>query len=913
MIGGISFNSIDFLKIIDDKYRTLFVFEMLSKALAENLEKTINVQNDYCSEIGKHKADKTKFRDFDFLPKLPPKPCDKELLNGVEWERVEKVYEQCTNTEIKNLEIRRGLIKDDALIAVLSAIFTDHNKIMEWFQDPIEIGTGIICVNIPFRGQIVSVVVDSKVPRFEGKPVLSKPVRGGFPWCAFIEKAFAKLLGSFKALEQLDVKEILYHIFNYSSKTIISANVTDRFLEETGSNIKQNSVAFVTIGNSKDSEEAGLLPGSTYVLQNVSKNKGVYVLLYNPGGKRRFMSTFEERLDKWKQDARFPKVKDDAFVLRSNALQKYTQSVIVGSPAVHSQTEVKLEAKIESGQKIASKQFKLKSEKFANINFIVECQESVLHDITVFEVDRLKARLSTKDPIDFFTIRTDPEKYYTVVFTADSECSLTATLGTDSAFTTEEEDYKPNPLQAVGTGHLICGKTDGRSPKLPSSVSCLPQWSLHFTAPGKIIFRVINKSLCESKHYFFLAQTGGEKLVNEGDFFYQEHIIEGNQDSGEWSIDITDVSKDYVFGCYRPVSVLNSVYDFEVLAENPLEMKRCQTYADVENSVVLDEKFNSTKNDRRSPIAGNQGITIIHQYILNVDQSAKVFVTLDHDDGKHMLCIQEGDKRINHFGQATHYFFESNSRFDTFEFDAKPGPYTVAFVREPIKAQTEVKASFYSNAELTIRQLPKLSTEKCHVFSRDVRFRENEGAAGFFPMDTTDIPENQYYLVIPESTMLIGNIETNSTSDDAQYCLYMEENDGKLLKEINTSHISEHAITLKDTKEWFTFDVNCEEGNGTIITFTVTKKGNSANRTSVAVRFFSQVNLQILSAHEDLQEDMKKEIILSTKEAAANSSKKLSSANDTSRSMKDTGNNHGNSKEGTPAQGASNSTCCLLI
>ena len=125
MIGGISFNSIDFLKIIDDKYRTLFVFEMLSKALTENLEKTINVQNDYCSEIGKHKADKTKFRDFDFLPKLPPKPCDKELLNGVEWERVEKVYEQCTNTEIKNLEIRRGLIKDDALIAVLSAIFTD--------------------------------------------------------------------------------------------------------------------------------------------------------------------------------------------------------------------------------------------------------------------------------------------------------------------------------------------------------------------------------------------------------------------------------------------------------------------------------------------------------------------------------------------------------------------------------------------------------------------------------------------------------------------------------------------------------------------------------------------------------------------------------------------------------------------
>ena len=885
---------------------------MLSKVLSENIEKSVTVQNDYCSEIGKHKADKTKYRDFDFVPKMPLKPEDKELFTGVEWERIEKVYEQCSNTEIKNTEIRRGLIKDDALIAVLSAAFTDHSKILTWFQEPIEIATGIICVNIPFQGKVVSVVVDSKVPRFEGKPVLSKPVRGGFPWSAFIEKALAKLLGSFKALEQLGVKELLFHLFNYSSKTVISANVTDRFLEEISSAIKQNSLALVTIGNSKDSEEAGLLPGSTYVLQNISKNKGIYVLLFNPGGKRKFMSTFEERIDKWKQDAKFPKVKDDCFVLRSNAIQKYTESVIVGSPTLRSPTEVKLEAKIEAGQKIATKQFKLKSEKFANINFIVECQEQVLHEITIYEVDKLKSRLSTKDPIDFFTIRTDPEKYYTIVFSAEGECTINATLGTDSEFKTEEEDYKENPLQAVGTGQLICGKTDGRSPKVPSSLSCLPQWRLHFTEPGKIIFRVINKSISENKHYFFLAQTGGEKLSVQGEFFYQEHVMEGNQDSAEWSIDLTDVSKDYVFGCYRPTSLLNSTFDFEVLAEKPLQMKRCEAYTDAKNTAYIEEKFNSTKNDLRSPVPGHPGITRLHQYVLTVDQAARVFVNLEHDDsGKHCLGIQQGEQRINHFGQAPHYFFESYCKFDSFEFDAEPGSYTFAFVREPIKGQTEVKAYFYSNAEMTIRQLPTLTTEKCHVFSRDIRFKEDDGKVGFFPMDTTDVPENQYYLVIPESTFIIGNLETNSTQDDASYCLYLEDNDGKLLKEINTSHFSEHAISFKDSKEWFTFNIKCEEGTGRILTFVVTKKSNSSNRTSVAVRFFSPNNLQVLSAQEDLTEDMKKEIIESTKESSLNLQKKnLSSAPDQSKSARDGGTTQ--NKDAQKGQN-SNSTWCLLI
>ena len=885
---------------------------MLNKALSENLEKTEDVQIQFSDEISKHKADKAKFRDINFLPKTPVKPEDKQIItSSVEWDRVEKIYEQCTNVDNRNCEIRRGALKDDALIAVFSALLNDHDKIMDWFKQPIDIASGIICVNIPFKGKKVSIIVDTKVPKQDGKPLLSKPVRAGFPWSCFIEKALAKLLGSFSALEQLTVKEILFHIFGYSSKTIMAPSASDRLLEEVGNLIKQSSVAFVTIGDSKDSDEAGLNPGSTFIIQNVIRNKSIFVLLFNPGKKRRFISTFEERIDKWKQDAKFPKVKDDAFVFRASAIQKYTESVIIGSPAVRSQVETKLSAEIKEGQTICEKQYALKSDKFANINFIVECNKPCLHEVTILENGRLKARFSTSDTIDFFMVRTDPEKSYKIAFSASEPCVINSTLCTDSAFTTNEEEYKADPLMQVGTGLLICGKTDGRYPNEPSNLACLPQWKVTFTEPGKISCRIINKTICEAKHYFFLAGYNGERFRVKGDGYYSEHFVEGNKDAAEWEFEITDVSKPYVFGCYRGQANVSSTFDFELHAEKPLVIEKLEYINQNMNIATIDDKIASSKYDCRSPISGNPGITRLKQWVLKVDQEQKVFVSIEHDEGKHSVCIQEGEMRINHFAAYDHYLFESDSKYDVFEFNAKAGAYTVAVIREPIKAVTEYKVNFYSNANLTVKQLPTLTTEKCRVFSRDVRFQENEGDA-FFPMETTEIPEKQYYLVVPKSGILIGNIEPNSTQDESTYCLYIEDNDGKRIKEINTSHNSEHAIGNKEAKEWFTFEVKCDDEKGAILTFCVTRKG-ATRRASVAVRFFSQNNLSISSAQNDLSEDMKADFVKATKEtpaaATTTSLSRRASLSEATRSAKTLPS----AKENSSKQNVPQSNCCLLF
>jgi hypothetical protein len=202
-----------------------------------------------------------------------------------------------------------------------------------------------------------------------------------------------------------------------------------------------------------------------------------------------------------------------------------------------------------------------------------------------------------------------------------------------------------------------------------------------------------------------------------------------------------------------------------------------------------------------------------------------------------------------------------------------------------------------------------LSTEKCFVFSKDIRFQEGEGGA-FFPMETSTVPDKQYYLVVPEPLVLVGNVETNSSQDEASYCVYVEENDGKIIKDINTTHRSEHVICNKDSKEWFTFPVLCEPGEGRVLTFAVTKKDNK-RRSSVAVRFFARRTLSILQADEDLtEENMKEELEKARTTNPADAFKtfgQMGREGDVSKSMK-----------ALPDANAQNprqnqSTCCLLI
>ncbi|EAY17979.1 hypothetical protein TVAG_113230 [Trichomonas vaginalis G3] len=910
---------------------------MLNKCLADTCENATNIKNDYCAEIGKHKTAKTKYRDDSFLPNTPYKPVDKPIFSGAVWERAEKIYEQYTNTEIKNSEIHRGLLKDDALIAVLSVMMTENKKIMQWFETPLELTTGIICVKIPFRSQIAHVVVDSKVPKADGKHLLSKPSRGGFPWSAYIEKALAKLLGSFRAVEKLTVKELLYSIFNYTSRTIVSSNLDNRIFEDVSTLIKQNTQAFCIVGNCKDANDVGFNQENVFLVNSITcQNKEYYALLYNPGGKRRFVSTFEERLDRWKGEAKFPKVKDDAFVIRSAAIQKYTQYILLASPTIKSQNESNISTEIKEGELLPEKSFKLKSDKFANISFIVECSESIPHDVIILENDRLKTHIVTGDSIEFFTVRTDPEKQYTLFFMAEKACKINANFNAESAFTVQEENFVNNPLQKIGYGYLTSSKHDGRTPQAPSNIGHIQQWRLKVSEPCKLNFRVINKTYCDAKHFFFIAQTGGEKLRTCGEFFYQEHCIEGNELDGEWSVDITDVSKDYVFGCYRNACSVTTFYDFEIIAEKPIEFTKIPDIEPSMNVASINDKIPNSKNDNRSPVAGNHGLTRLRQWTLNVNEDGKVFVEFEHNDGcQHSVCIQRGSKRMNHFGLEEHWLFASDMKYDVFEFDAKKGLYTVAVIRSYMKASSEFKVNFYSKVDLSIKQAPSLSTEKAHLFSKDVRFETGDGA-GFFPMEDQTPPAKQYYLVMPEPQMLIGNIEITNQNPDGLYCVYIEKNGGRKLTTSNPDHLSEHAIVSGQTiKEWFNFDVECDPEVGTVLTFAVTRKG-PGKRATISVRFYSQKALAILPATEDLTEEQIAEAIkrareeeqiisattslkripntLSSKDVTIDNSTESQNQTGTQNGTQNAGDKSGQSQANPNGQeNQQKSTCCLLL
>ncbi|KAK8838615.1 hypothetical protein M9Y10_032649 [Tritrichomonas musculus] len=158
---------------------------------------------EFKKNVSKIESNNEKFNDPEYNSNT-----DKDSFTQSHWKRVEDIYTSQMFDASKNFNpnmIKQGSIGDCYLISSMAAVSKSTKLVQQMFTDPINNNAGMRCVNLHIMGKIVPVVVDPTIP-FNGQsehafPIGCKPVKSDDQWWAtFVEKAFAKQYGSYKAI-----------------------------------------------------------------------------------------------------------------------------------------------------------------------------------------------------------------------------------------------------------------------------------------------------------------------------------------------------------------------------------------------------------------------------------------------------------------------------------------------------------------------------------------------------------------------------------------------------------------------------------------------------------------------------------------------------------------------------------------
>ncbi len=130
-------------------------------------------------------------------------------------------------------------------------------------------------------GKFVNVTIDDRLPTYNGELVFIKSSSKNEFWAALVEKAYAKLHGSYEHLEVGYFSEALVDFTGGCPEFIsLTKDQTPRHLFSTllNSNRLESHLGCSIFGGTSSAEENGLVTNHAYTITNVLRFEGIIMI-----------------------------------------------------------------------------------------------------------------------------------------------------------------------------------------------------------------------------------------------------------------------------------------------------------------------------------------------------------------------------------------------------------------------------------------------------------------------------------------------------------------------------------------------------------------------------------------------------------------------------------------------------------
>lgn len=299
---------------------------------------------------GELKLSQSHFKDDSFppeiqsiTPSLERFPAAKDLV----WRRISEVYEDreltLCSTEISSDDVVQGRLRNCYFLSTLCVLAKNPNLIKRLFESKEVSSTGCYSIWLCDSGEWKNLIIDDYIPCIlskrtgKPKPYFSR-IRGNDIWVCLLEKAFAKLFGSYFGLQGGFQAEAYYALTGAPVKSFHTQSkekTTDELWTFITQNLEKDHVLTCSCDEVPDLDTTtqGLAVYHSYALldaKEIPTSKQKVVKLKNPWGYSHWKGDWSDESSCWtaemKEYLNYSGVKKDGvFWMGFEDLSRYFQ------------------------------------------------------------------------------------------------------------------------------------------------------------------------------------------------------------------------------------------------------------------------------------------------------------------------------------------------------------------------------------------------------------------------------------------------------------------------------------------------------------------------------------------------------------------------------------------------------------
>ena len=204
-------------------------------------------------------------------------------------------------------DINQGSLGDCYFLAALSSLAEFEDRVKDMFVTKEVNEAGIYMVKFFINGNETPIIVDDHLPiRANGKPAFAT-CRDGELWVSILEKAWAKLHGTYARTEGGLPCFAASHIMGVPSESFSHSAIenTEDFFDMLQSADKRNFIMMAaSLGQGENKNDEGVISGHAYSLISIHelqhKGKEIKLLkLRNPWGSGEWQGDWSDKSNLW--------------------------------------------------------------------------------------------------------------------------------------------------------------------------------------------------------------------------------------------------------------------------------------------------------------------------------------------------------------------------------------------------------------------------------------------------------------------------------------------------------------------------------------------------------------------------------------------------------------------------------------